>query len=161
AVLIRQLADATHAEFTAQKAVETAEASLTPLREREAVTGAVLQRYTILAEQLAEEARRMGQRRIELQDRLRQIAADGARERDLVAESEQSLAAYEEEQARLETEQEYAQAEFDRIQAEAETARAAVVEAERVAREMASALAEVRARRSQAERNVADAASRR
>ena len=161
AVLIRQLADATHAEFNAQKAVEAAEAALAPLREREAVTGAVLQRYTILAEQLAEEARRMGQRRAELEDRLRQIAADGARERDLVAESEQSLAAFEEEQARLETEQEYAQAEFDRIEAEAESARAAVDEAERTAREIASALAEVRARRSQAERSVADAANRR
>lgn len=161
AVLIRQLADATHAEHTAQKAAEAAEAALTPLRERESVTGAILQRYTILAEQLADEARRMGQRRMELQDRLRQIAADGARERDLVAESEQSLAAYEEEQARLETEQEYAQGEFDRIQAEAEAARTAVAEAERKARETASALAEFRARRVQAERSISDAANRR
>src|SRR5690606_18585234 len=135
--------------------------SLMPLRERESVTGAILQRYTILAEQLAEEARRMGQRRVELQDRLRQIAADGSRERDLVAESEQSLAAYEEEQAQLETEQEYAQAEFDRIQAEAEAARSAVGDAERKARETASALAEFRARRAQAERSVNDAANRR
>ena len=77
-MLIRALADATHLELQAQKKLEAADAALQPLREREAVTGAVLQRYTILAEQLAEEARRNGQRRIELEDRIRQLAADGA-----------------------------------------------------------------------------------
>src|SRR5690606_15449004 len=58
AVLIRQLADATHAGHVAQQAAEAAEAAMAPRREREAVTGAVLQRYTILSEQLADEARR-------------------------------------------------------------------------------------------------------
>jgi len=159
-VLIRQLADATHAELTAQKAAETAEAALTPLREREAVTGAVLQRYTILAEQLADEARRISQRRAELEDRLRQIAADGVRERELVAESELTLAAYNKEQSSLTEEQSAAQAEHDAARAEAEAARAEVAEAEATTREAADALAQLRARRAQAERNLLDIRAR-
>lgn len=161
AVLIRQLADATHAELNAQKSVETAEAALTPLRERDAVTGAVLQRYTILREQLAEEARRMGQRRAELEDRLRQIAADGTRERELVGEAEVTLAAYAEEQTQLTAEQQAAQAAFDTARAEAEAAKAAVAEADAATREAADALAQLRARRAQAERNLGDARNRR
>lgn len=161
AVLIRQLADATHAELNAQKSVETAEAALTPLREREAVTGAVLQRYTILREQLAEEARRMGQRRAELEDRLRQIAADGTRERELVGEAEVTLAAYAEEQTQLTAEQQAAQAAFDTARVEAEAAKAAVAEADAATREAADALAQMRARRAQAERNLGDARNRR
>lgn len=161
AVLIRQLADATHAELNAQKSVETAEAALTPLRERDAVTGAVLQRYTILREQLAEEARRMGQRRAELEDRLRQIAADGTRERELVGEAEVTLAAYAEEQTQLTAEQQAAQAAFDTARAEAEAAKAVVAEADAATREAADALAQMRARRIQAERNLGDARNRR
>lgn len=161
AVLIRQLADATHAELNAQKSVATAEAALTPLREREAVTGAVLQRYTILREQLAEEARRMGQRRAELEDRLRQIAADGTRERELVGEAEVTLAAYAEEQTQLTAEQQAAQAAFDAARVEAEAAKAAVAEADAATREAADALAQMRARRAQAERNLSDARNRR
>ncbi len=160
AVLIRQLADATHAELAAQKAAETAEAALTPLREREAVTGAVLQRYTILAEQLADEARRISQRRAELEDRLRQIAADGNRERDLVTEAEATLAAYAAEQAQLTAEQQAAQAEFDAARLEADAARAAVAEADDAARQAAESLADIRARRMQAERNLGDARNR-
>src|SRR5690606_38617951 len=46
AVLVRELADATHLQLQAQQKLDAAEAALQPLREREAVTGAVLQRYT-------------------------------------------------------------------------------------------------------------------
>ncbi|HEV7293507.1 MAG TPA: chromosome segregation SMC family protein, partial [Devosia sp.] len=101
AVLIRGLADATHLELQAQKQLTAADDALQPLREREAVTGAVLQRYTILSEQLAGEARRMSQRRAELEDRVRQLAADGERERHLVTEAETTLAAYAEELVQL------------------------------------------------------------
>ncbi len=155
--LIRNLADANHAELAAQKAVEAAEAAMVPLREREAVTGAVLQRYTILSEQLADEARRISQRRAELEDRLRQIGADGVRERELVAESDTTLAAYAEEQARLSAEQAATQTEFDAARAEAESARAAVAAAEAETRQAADALAQLRARRAQAQRSAQDA----
>jgi chromosome segregation protein len=160
AVLVRELADATHLELQAQKKLEAADAALQPLRDREAVTGAVLQRYTILAEQLAEESRRASQRRAELEDRIRQLAADGTRERDLVAEAETTLAAYGEEQARLAADGEAAQADFDRARAEADAARAAVASAEGDARSAADLLAQVRARRAQAIRSAQDAAAR-
>ncbi|MDB5528877.1 MAG: smc [Devosia sp.] len=160
AVLIRGLADANHEQLQAQRALETADAALQPLRDREAVTGAVLQRYTILSEQLAEEARRNSQRRVELEDRIRQLAADGTRERDLVAESETTLAVYGEEQAQLQDEGEAAQAEFDDARIAADAARALVFTAEAEARAAADALAQVRARRVQAQRSAEDAATR-
>ena len=160
AVLIRALADATHAELAAQKALETADAALQPLREREAITGAVLQRYTILSEQLAEETRRVSQRKSELEDRIRQLAADGTRERDLVAESEATLAQNAIELSQLQSEIQSAQAEFDAARSAAEAARAVVATAETAARQAADALAQLRARRSQAERGLADAEAR-
>ncbi|MET3926436.1 chromosome segregation protein SMC [Devosia sp. 2618] len=160
AALVRSLADATHLEFEAQKKLEAADASLQPLREREAITGAVLQRYTILAEQLAEESRRMGQRRIELEDRIRQLTADGERERELSAESEVTLATYAEELEILAAEGEAAQADFDRARQDADSARAAVTRAEAEARVAADALSQMRARRSQAQRSAQEAAQR-
>ena len=159
-VLVRDLADATHLQLQAQKTLDAAEAALQPLRDREAVTGAVLQRYTILSEQLAEESRRAGQRRAELEDRIRQLTADGTRERELVAEAETTLEAYVEEQERLADEGEAAQGEFDRARAEADMARAAVDAAEAEARAAADSLAQVRARRAQAMRSTEDAAAR-
>ncbi|WP_323013502.1 chromosome segregation protein SMC, partial [Devosia sp.] len=161
AVLVRQLAEATHLELVAQKKLEAADAALAPLREREAVTGAVLQRYTILAEQLAEEARRMGQRRAELEDRIKQLTADGGRERELVAEADATLAAYGEEETQLRAEGEAAQADFNRARGEAETASRAVAAAETEARAAADALAQLRARQAQAQRNLTEAAERR
>ncbi|WEK03058.1 MAG: chromosome segregation protein SMC [Candidatus Devosia phytovorans] len=160
AVLIRQLADATHLEFVAQKKLEAGEAAVQPLRDREAVTGAVLQRYTILAEQLAEESRRAGQRRAELEDRIRQLAADGTRERELVTEAEATLAAYLDEHTVLAEESEAAQDEFDLARNEADAARSAVASAEVAARAAADTLAQVRARRSEAMRTAQDAAQR-
>nr|WP_314261777.1 AAA family ATPase [uncultured Devosia sp.] len=160
ASLVRQLADATHLEFQAQKKLDAAEASLQPLRERESVTGAVLQRYTILAEQLAEESHRASQRRAELEDRIRQLVADGTRERQLVAEAQTTLAAYVDEQTILAEEAEAAQDDFDSARNEAEAARAAVATAEADARAAADALSQLRARHSQAARAAQDAATR-
>ncbi len=160
AVLIRQLADATHAQFQAQKQLDAADAALQPLRERESVTGAVLQRYTILGEQLAAEARRADQRRQELEDRLKQLERDGVREQELATESEMTLAAYAEEQAALETEAEAAQVDYDEARQVAEEARAAVASAETVARTAGDALSQLRARRAQTIRAAQDAAIR-
>ncbi|MGV8853740.1 MAG: chromosome segregation protein SMC [Devosia sp.] len=160
AVLVRELADATHLELQAQKTLQAADAALQPLREREAVTGAVLQRYTILAEQLADEARRASQRQAELEDRIRQLAADGQRERELVAESETTLELNAAELEALFDQGEAAQSDFDIARSEAELARTAVTRAEADARTAADALAQVRARREQAARSIADAAGR-
>jgi chromosome segregation protein len=160
AVLVRALADATHAQLQAQKLAEAADAALQPLREREAVTGAVLQRYTILAEQLAAEAKRADQRRAELVDRLKQLDNDGLREKELAAESETALTAIAAEQATLLAESESAQENLDRAREAAEAAQAAVVAAEVEARATADALAQVRMRRTQASRAAEDAGVR-
>ncbi|HLV83184.1 MAG TPA: chromosome segregation protein SMC [Devosia sp.] len=160
AVLVRELADATHLELQAQNKLAAADAALQPLREREAVTGAVLQRYTILSEQLADEARRAGQRQAELEDRIRQLTADGTREGELVAESETTLELYAEELDTLQAEGEAAQDDFDKARSEAAAAASAVAAAEAEARSAADALAEVRARRDQAARSAREAAGR-
>ncbi|SFV36282.1 chromosome segregation protein [Devosia crocina] len=157
AILIRKLADATHAERLAQKTVEQAEAALAPLRERENVTSAVLQRYKILFEQLSEETRRVANRRSELEERLKQIAGDGERERELVAEGEASLAAYAEEQDRLEAEEREAEEALAKARNEAEAARAAAASADAESRLLSDRLAQMRLRRGQAQRAVADA----
>jgi len=60
AKLVRDLAEAQHVELEAQKVVFLADKALAPLRDQEAAAGAVLQRLTILAEQLEGEARRAG-----------------------------------------------------------------------------------------------------
>src|SRR5690606_2671470 len=93
AKLIRELGDAQHVELEAQKVVFLAEKALAPLREEEAKAGAVLQRYTILAEQLEAEKSRAEARRAELTERLRQIEQDGERERALVSEGDEALKA--------------------------------------------------------------------
>lgn len=160
AVQLRALGDATHAHHQAQKRAEAADAALQPLREREAVTGAVLQRYTIMAEQLAEEAKRASRHREDLQTRLSQLDKDGARERQLLAESETTLAALKEEQAALLSAAQAAHAEHNRAQDEADAARAQVDIAESAARAASDALAQLRAQRGQAEHAVAEAKAR-
>ncbi|KQN74386.1 AAA family ATPase [Devosia sp. Leaf64] len=157
AVLIRKLADATHAERLAQKNVEEAEAALQPLREKEAVTSAILQRYKILYEQLSDEARRMSQRRAELEERLRQIGEDGTRERALVEESQESLAAFAEEEAQLFAEEEEAEAGIETARLAADEARDASLAAEADVRRLTDALAQIRARRTQFLRAAQDA----
>jgi chromosome segregation protein len=160
AVLLRALADAMHSHQAAQKQAEAAETALQPLREREAVTGAVLQRYTILAEQLAEEVKRAGERRAELQNRAAQLDNDSARERQLVLESETTLRALEQERAALQAEAGAAQEDYQSARAEADAARAEVTHAEGLARAAGDQLAELRAHRMQAQLLLSDAAAR-
>jgi chromosome segregation protein len=160
AVLLRALGDAMHAQREAEKQAEAADAALQPLREREAVTGAVLQRYTILAEQLAAEVRRADQRRTELEQRLAQLDADGLREQELARESEITIAAYTQEQEQLAKDASAAQMEFDKARGEAEQARGAVQMAEAAAKSAGDALAQIRARQAQAMRVLADARTR-
>ncbi|PXA97390.1 chromosome segregation protein SMC [Nostoc sp. 3335mG] len=157
AVLIRRLADATHDELLAQRRVAEAEASLAPLREREAITGAVLQRYKILFEQLTEESRRQLQRRNDLEERLHQLEGDGMRERGALEEARASLAAYLEEEAQLAAERDEAEAGIDTAREAADAAREAVAAAETETRLLSENLAQMRARRHQAQRAAQDA----
>ena len=160
AKLIRELAEAQHLELEAQKLVFLAEQALAPLREEEAKAGAVLQRYTILAEQLEAEKSRAASRRAELTERLRQIEQDGVRERALVAESDETLKSAAGEKTRLEAEVAGEAQAFEAARTAAAAVQAQVVEAEAAARAAADALSQLRARRSAAERGLADAQAR-
>ena len=158
--LVNQLAEAQHLELEAQKVLFLADKAVQPLREAEAAKGAALQRLTILAEQLADEARRAEGRQAELTQRLAQLEADAARERSMAAESEQTLQRYAEEKARLEAEAAGEQQAFETARQAAEAAQAAVSAAEVTARAAAYAEAQVKARRAQALRLKADAQGR-
>jgi len=160
AKLVRDLAEAQHVELEAQKVVFLADKALAPLRDKEAAAGAVLQRLTILAEQLDSEARRAAARLNELGERLQQIEQDAVRERALVGESDEALAAASDERARLEDEVADEQQAFEAARAATEAAQGEVAKAEGEARAAADALAQLRARRGAAERSVAEARSR-
>ena len=158
--LVSQLAEAQHVELEAQKVLFLADKAVEPLRATEAATGAALQRLVILAEQLAEEARRSDARRAELGERLKQLEADAAREQALLGESEETLRTYAEETARLEAEAAGEQQDFDAARDAAQAAQAAVGAAEAEMRATAEAEAQMRARRAQAQRAREDAAAR-
>ena len=160
AKLIRELAEAQHVELEAQKLVFLADKALQPLRDREAAAGAVLQRLTILAEQLDEEARRAASRHRELGERLKQIEADAGREQQLVGEGDEALTAAADERARLEAEAAGEAQAFEAARLAAEAVQAEVAAAETEARAAADALAQVRARRAAAERSVGEARGR-
>jgi chromosome segregation protein len=160
AKLVRDLADAQHTELEAQKVVFLADKALAPLRDREAAAGAALQRLVILAEQLDGEARRAAAQLDELNERLRQIEQDGGRERALVGESDDALAALADERAQLETEAAGESGALAAARTAAEAAQAEVSKAEAEARAAADALAQLRARRAAAERNVTEARQR-
>lgn len=160
AKLVRDLAEAQHVELEAQKVVFLADKALAPLRDQEAAAGAVLQRLTILAEQLEGEARRAAARLNELGERLKQIEQDAVRERALVGESDDALGAAHEERSRLEAETAGEQQALEAARAATEAAQSEVAKAEGEARAAADALAQLRARRGAAERSVAEARSR-
>jgi chromosome segregation protein len=158
--LINDLAEAQHVELEAQKVVFMADQAVQPLRDSEAKAGAALQRLTILAEQLAEEARRAEARRQELAQRIEQTESDGTRERALLTESDEALKAAAEEKARLEAEASGEEAAFAAAKSAADAAQQAVRAAEAEARIAADLEAQVKARRAQAKRGAEDAASR-
>ena len=158
--LISKMADATHATHEANKQFEDADARMTPLRNSEAAAGAALQRLTILRDQLEEEVRRAGSRRAELEDRKKQINADAERERTLVSEANELLAKYDAEKANLNREAEDEREAAQAAQVDADQMRTVLSEAENLARAAADDLSQLRARRGQCERSVAEAAQR-
>ena len=160
AVLIRKLGDATGKERQAQELLDEAEATLEPLRERETIAAAVLQRYTILAEQLAEQEQRSHERRAELEARLDQLTADHTREEQQLRDSEAALDACKAETERLGSEAAAAADALAEAREAADAVRAEVAEAETAARAAEQALAEEQARRAAAQRYLEDAARR-
>jgi chromosome segregation protein len=158
--LVNDLAEAQHIDLEAQKAVMLADQAVQPLRDREAAAGAALQRLTILAEQLAEEARRAEARRAELSERIRQTEWDATREHLLLGESDEALGTAAEERQRLEAEAAGEAEAFAAAKQAADAALAAVRAAEADARIASDLEAQVKARRAQAQRTAEDAATR-
>lgn len=158
--MISQLAEASHLEHEAKKVVEAMDAELQPLRDADAAASAVLQRLTILRGQLEEELRRANSRRAELDDRLKQIDTDIARETALITDSDGLIEGLEAERLELAEAAEAENEASEIARAQAEEARAALDEAEAAARAAADAVAAIRAQRAQASRAAEEAAQR-
>ncbi|MAN89174.1 MAG: chromosome segregation protein SMC [Algoriphagus sp.] len=158
--LISQLADASHLEHQAKKLVEAMDAELQPLRDADAAAGAVLQRLTILRGQLEDELRRANSRRAELDDRLKQIDTDIARETALIGDSEGLIETLQGERLELAEAAEAENEASEMARAQADEARAALDEAEAAARSAADAVAAIRAQRTQATRAAEEASQR-
>src|SRR5690606_21102641 len=109
---------------------------------------------------LEEEVRRADSRRAELDDRLRQIETDVARETALIGDSEGLIETLEGERAELAETAEAESEASEMARAQAEEARAAIDEAEAAARTAADAVAAIRAQRAQAGRAAEEAAQR-
>jgi len=158
--MINALAEAQHAALEAGKQLEAAEAALPPLRDGEVRAGAALQRLIILAEQLGEEERRAATRHAELTERQAQLAADSARERALAGESAVALQAATDERARLEAEIAGESEALEAARRDAGNAQNLVGHADMAAQAAGEALAQIRARRAQAQRSAEDAKAR-
>ncbi|WP_338607553.1 AAA family ATPase [Pelagibacterium nitratireducens] len=158
--LVSQLADASHLEHQAKKLVEAMDAELQPLRDADAAAGAALQRLTILRSQLEDELRRANSRRAELDDRLKQIDTDIARETALIGDSEGLIETLEGERLELAEAAEAESEASEMARAQADEARAALDEAEAAARSAADAVAAIRAQRAQATRAAEEASQR-
>ncbi|AEQ50563.1 chromosome segregation SMC family protein [Pelagibacterium halotolerans] len=158
--LVNQLAEASHLEHQAKKLVEAMDAELQPLRDADAAAGAVLQRLTILRGQLEDELRRANSRRAELDDRLKQIDTDIAREAALIVDSEGLIETLEGERLELAETAEAENEASEMARAQADEARAALDEAEAAARSAADAVAAIRAQRTQATRAAEEAGQR-
>ncbi len=154
------LAETTQLATVASTAQAEASAALQPLREAEAVTGAVLHRLSVARESLDNEEARIRQSTDQVKGRLAQIDADIARESALIADTESSVAKLEEEQAKLEAAQ--ASEGDSKVRAEAAVSQAteAAQAAEAEFDTLNSEVHAMAARRSSVEQQLADAERR-
>ncbi len=140
---------------------QAAAGEITPaLREQAASASAALQRIRLEGEKLDAEERAAREQIAELGRRLEQLAADLDRELALLADSTQTLARHGQEKAAIETES----AGHDDRRADAaarlERAEKTLGESERLMGEANSALADLKARRGRAQKDVEEIAQR-
>ncbi|WP_029041786.1 chromosome segregation protein SMC [Cucumibacter marinus] len=160
AQMVKTLADAHHADQAAKKQLETSLEALAPLRKAEAEAAAALQRLKIEREHLTNEARQADSRRRELEARLTQIRADAERDDKLIAEAATSVERLTEEREGLEEAARDEAGATERAREEAEVARGRFEEAQAALMALNDQMAQLKARRSQIERNLADAEQR-
>jgi len=101
AAALEKVASATEAESRALRAEADTAAGIQPLRDAEAVKGAVLARFRIEQDNLEREAQRTADRHKELEARVEQLTRDMAREQSLIAEAKETLARLDAEQVSL------------------------------------------------------------
>ncbi|VAW14365.1 Chromosome partition protein smc [hydrothermal vent metagenome] len=158
--MVAKLAQATHQEQKTARELESARQSEQPLREKEAASGAAVQRLKILYEQLEAENRRASSRRNELASRQKQVSADIERETELVDESDELLKSCQQEKSSL-LAQNQAQQQAAREAGEAALATESALRlAETKTSNASETLAQLRARRAQAQRGANEAAIR-
>jgi chromosome segregation protein len=151
ATALAQLALATEREAQALRAEADAAARLPGLRDGEAAKGAVVQRFKVEQDQLEREAERSNERRLELEARTDQLARDLEREKILRAEAQETLARLEAETQSLAGTAALA-ADFEQKALDVyEAGDAALAAAEVRLKELTTAAAEARARRSSCE----------
>ena len=142
------------AAVAATKAAE-AEAAIRPLREEETTAAAILHRLEIEKDRLDRELEGAAAELARLQTELGRLAADAAREGQIVEDAGRALTRIEAEVAELETEIAAAPERLPELAAAAERAeaarRAADAEVERLAAEIAAAQADRRAAETRAE----------
>jgi chromosome segregation protein len=147
AAALEKLGRATQAEAKAVAAEAEAAQSIQPLREAEAVKGAVLHRFKVEHENLEREAQRTAERLREMEGRLAQTARDRAREESLIEEAKEALARLEAETLSLQGTERLA-AEFEQKALAAYDASEDALEgAEARLSELTNAVAQARARR--------------
>ncbi len=156
----QNLAEVTRLATQASAAQADANAALQPLREAEAVAGAVLHRLSVARESLDTEENRIRQTTDQVKARLAQIDADMERESAMIADTEESATKLEEEQARLEAAQAGEEEARTRAESAVATATTAAREAEAKFDELNSEVHAMAARRSSLEQQLADAERR-
>jgi len=134
---------------------------LPELREEEARAAAALQRLTIARGQLEEDMRRLESRRQELQRRITQLAADIAREQQLIAGNASIVERLVDEEAELREALESATERAAELAEALASATTASAEAEHAMQALTAQRAEASASRQQLERFLADLAQRR
>ena len=156
----RALAEHTRLAAEASKLQTEAAEKVPPLREKETIKAAVLQRLTVEREGQEAEERRAEERKAELEGRLAQVAQDLEREREITSDTRGVLERLEREETELSTAN--ASEEDARTAAEIEVRESGEVlqKVEQKADETAASLSAQQARRTSLERAVADLSSR-
>nr|WP_321462693.1 AAA family ATPase [uncultured Cohaesibacter sp.] len=137
-----KVAEATTAQSAAARQEAVADHALPALRDEAAAKGAALQRLTLAARELDSEEKRVEEKLADLARRIEQLKADKDRETQMINENADLLRTLDEERAELTAEEEGA-AETQLAANEAQQkAEAELAEAERLASEWTSRLAE-------------------
>lgn len=156
----RTVAERTRAQAETARLAAIAAHEMPPLREAEHAAGTALHRLVLAREQLEQEERRAGERRIELDHRIRQAGADITREKSMISDAGTMLQRLTAEESSLKAEQDGSKERASEAAGLLREAEIALAGQEKAMGEAQGALAELQASRAQAERSEREAAER-